>query len=419
MCCHHPSQINTQVDICTCSTQLAALQILPLNDILLSRYVPAPKRIAPPKEPFPYPDPVQVGGDHAFNVRLAELAGLQRETIKYEECRARIARRNAAATTSSSTSTLQAYNRQPVRPSSGICRPSTLNKNGLYRRTSLPAHTVQDKPSPQECSVNSRQLSVPPRKSSNTSNVSVSVKNSSSEEKILNTSKENDSSMSSSNNSKIEPDCMMACVPVMNTCSEEICSKETKIVEEALDVQSSCDVQSVAPQVPSNKHRELVEAIFSGENRKKARQHEKLPCIELHVTADDVQSVGTNALEVISQKESDEEERKGNETINFVGKSSSKAPTSVPTTKDHSYTKSRTPLQSSESPAEMVAASPQVTSPNESSPHSSTSSCSLTSGHSSPTRSTRHHTNKPRTKPSKAKKLHKKAGKHKKESHSG
>lgn len=359
-----------------------------------------------------------MGGDHAFNVRLAELAGLQRDTIKYEECRARIARRNAAATTSSSTSTLQAYNRQPVRPSSGICRPSTLNKNGLNRRTSLPAHVVQDKPSPQECSVTSRQLSVPPRKSSNTSkleNIDVSVKNSSSEET---TSEEKDSLMPNSNSSKIEPECMMACLPVVNTCSEETCIEETNEVEEVEDVQRDCGVQSVAAQPPSNKHRELVEAIFSGENqKKKTRQHEKaatVSCIELHVTADEVQSVGTNALEVISQKESDEGERKDNESINFVGKSSSKAPTSVPTN-----TKSRIPLQSSESPAEMAVTSPQVASPNEASPHSSTSSCSLTSEHSSPTRSTRHHTNRSRTKPSKTRKLHKKAGKHKKESHSG
>ncbi|CAI8032577.1 hypothetical protein GBAR_LOCUS18416 [Geodia barretti] len=121
-----------------------------------------PKKIAPPDEPFPYPDPVLVGGDHTFNIRLAEMAGLQRETAKLEECRIRIARRNAAANTtganastqnSTASSSLQPNNphqpgvrssnggansaAQSVRPSSGVTRVSS--RTGLSRKTSLPA----------------------------------------------------------------------------------------------------------------------------------------------------------------------------------------------------------------------------------------------------------------------------------------
>ena len=132
----------------------------------------ARKRLAPPTEPFPYPDPAQLSGDQAFNVRLAELAKLERDTVKYEELRARLAGRtvptlpassqrseNPARPSSSRGNTASSQRSEnPARPSSSRgstassqrsenpARPSSSRGNrssparAAGRRTSVPVH---------------------------------------------------------------------------------------------------------------------------------------------------------------------------------------------------------------------------------------------------------------------------------------
>ena len=247
MCCHHSIQAVSQV--ATYFTVLGTTLII-LN--LCRSVSSSPKKIAPPDEPFPYPDPVLVGGDHAFSVRLAELTRLQRETIKSEELRQRIARRNATITTSSSATSLQNNARQLPRPSSSVIRPHVACKNSLDRKTSLPAPTLQDKPVPEhQHPVLSRKLPVPPK----TNNSST-------------TKLESDTSVKQ--NAPEGPANNKGCRNEHNSTDDSV----TKTVEHSLTVNVERNegeegnnkpviVQSEVS--PKTHHRELVKAIFSGE----------------------------------------------------------------------------------------------------------------------------------------------------------
>ena len=379
------------------------------------RSIPTPKRIAPPEEPFPYPDPVKVGGDHAFNVRLAEMAGLQRDTIKNEEFRARIARRNAMVATSSNASNLQANNRQPVRPSSSTTRSSMPSKTGLYRKTSLPAGTVQDKPSlVAECSVSSRQLAVPPKLPSNCTvklESGASLQHSLAEKPTIMENDETNYPSLCSTGSEIAAEHTTDSLSV--TDSNEESSEE----DEGIDMQRGCVVQSEV--TPKNHHRDLVEAIFSGENRQKQLSIEKIPTknslSESHggtVGETDMDECTHNSspchANTISEDGGERNDKEKNSTLKVPVK------TAPPTHHVNLTSKSRPTPHIVHTSTETSVASPQVVSPNEASAQSSTSSSSSTPEH--PPRKRRHHAN--RSKSSKTKKHSKKAVRQKKDVHS-
>ena len=333
-----------------------------------------PKKIAPPEEPFPYPDPVLVGGDHAFNVRLTELARLQKETIKNEELCARIARRNAAIATSSSATSLQAT-RQPLRPSSSVTRPSATCKAGLNRKTSLPAPTVQDTPSspPSQCSQSTRKLPVPTKRSCNSNDA------------------ENDSKAfvhDSAEQTGIEMD------PTSSKSNEKTPVKPSQIssasqcsIEHNDEVQVSTAVESktvILDEVPpKTHHRELVNAIFSREKQTRQTHRE-------HADTDDT---GTTCRAKINL-----------ESRVRLGAGSTASPQQSPdsdTRMSHS-----TPQQKSTSPNAHMNSSNEVSSHS----NSSVSSSSITSEHASPSHDSG---KKSRAKPSKPRKHSKKTARHK------
>lgn len=396
----------------------------------VSRSVSTPRKIAPPKEPFPYPDPVHVGGNHAFNIRLTELTGLQRDTVKYEECRARIARRNATATTSSSASSLQANNRQPSRPSSSLSRPSVSNRSGTHRRISLPAQTMQDKSSLLQCSMTSRQLSLPAKMPSTQSNSTLSSELESStllehgsveEHADAKSTGKGNNSLPSSND--IVKEHKTEYSPVTDTTPEKVSTEgRNNKTEEYVDVQSSCVVPSVV--TPKRHHREIVETIFSGEHQRKqmpkkqCKKRQTNACAKCVHGADEVDLTDTSTLchDDIKLKDDVGIIERNNESLNSVEiNSTTKVPTSPikKSPRHHINRKSKTLSHNSTTPVETATASPQVPSPNEASSHSSTSSCSLTSEQSRHSSPTRHQTKISRTKLSKRRKHSRKAGKHK------
>lgn len=274
-------------------THIVNLTVVPINSqpkhplLFATRSLTAPpKKIAPPEEPFPYPDPVRVGGDHAFNIRLTEMAGLRRETAKLEECRARVARRNVAANTASAStattstaSSLQSNQSatrpstagvsstpQSVRPSSGVSRVSS--RTGLSRRTSLPAGhatTVQDKPPSPPLSGSATDHPIVRRTSSPLFSISEckSATNSGELTKPSSTIG-NPINAASGNNSTGQN---------MDTSSSESDTAEKKAeategggsnVDEgsgtAVEITAVLEKEEV---IPSSHHRDLVEAIFS------------------------------------------------------------------------------------------------------------------------------------------------------------
>ena len=377
MCCHYPVKTFCQARYFVISYQLIYYRVF-------FRSSTTPKKIAQPEEPFPYPDPIHVGGDHAFNVRLVELAGLQRDTIKSEECRARIARRNAAAMMSSSNSTCSVQQqqhttvRQPIRPSSGHTRSSVPNRNIPNRRISLPVSptvkkTVIQEPSPvpqsEACSVASKE---PPETSS-----------------VLPTQLKNHSNLE--NDDPSEPtfsvNDILATDKVDNDSGIGAEMNELKIDEE---VENTCVIQKVVPA--KSHHRELVNAIFS---REKQTHNE--------VTAVDDSAVKTKEDGVVSHSSEDD-------TIG--SQSPSKSTTTKHHSKAHSKSRSSSSTPTPALPQEPLSPNILMIPPNEiSPPHSSASSSSITSEHSP---SSQAHAKKSRIKSAKSKRHPKKhAVKHK------
>ena len=335
---------------------------------MFCRSTTTPRRIAPPEEPFPYPDPIRVGGDHAFNIRLTELAGLQRDTIKSEECRARIARRNAMASSNSTPSVQQQQQQQPnsiihpsIRPSSGHTRPSVVpTKN---RRISLPVSptAIQDRiPKPVAQSVESPGASraeisaMPPRPLQRHTTSS-------------NTAKPKKAKVLELNNS----------TEIVESGTENPVHKfkEAKDTVEEINKVEEFEPESCRVVVPvQSHHRELVKAIFSGE---KPNQSQAAEASENKSTI-----YQTNA----SDKEDFVNDSSGSSRANSPPKASLP---SKSTSKHHSriHAKSKTP-PSPPQPQDPISPG-TLASPSSASPHSSASSSSVTSEHSSPSR-TRH-----------------------------
>ena len=271
---------------------------------------PPPKRIAPPEEPFPYPDPLRVGGDHTFNIRLSELAGLQREAVKSEEYRARIARRNAAAAaTALSANTGSVVNlqttRQPLRPSSGVSRTtaatSSGSKAGLSRRTSLPAGpiataAVQDKPPPPPASLLSQTR---PSEDSATLNptraTSVkSIENDSSSKSEAGVSRKNHSAVKHTTPQELD-----------NKSSQREPEKSLCEKGEEEDSVGSDVVVEMKEVTPRSCHRELVESIFSGTSpqKKESSTNEASTISESHNNVPATSHAGQSSKEVSSLTE--------------------------------------------------------------------------------------------------------------------
>ena len=383
--------------------------------ILFSRSVTTPRKIAPPEEPFPYPDPIHVGGDHAFNVRLVELAALQRDTIKNEEYRARIARRNAAAMASSNSACnmhqqqqqqqqQQHTNiRQSTRPSSGHTRPSIPNRNMSNRRISLPLSptvkkTVLQEPSPVPQLV---ECSVVRKKSLETSTV-------------LPTQLNNHSNTSNlENGDPSEPNS-----PVNNVLLTEKVNNDSGIglpvaclsdargqMNELEETENGCVIQKVVPA--KSHHRELVKAIFSRE-KEQIQTHDKVTAVgsTADTSSKTNEDINRDILHTVSHSSEDD-------SIGSPSKTAPQSPSKSTTTKHHSnpHSKSRIP---SCTPLPQEPLSPCILAipPNEISPHSSASSSSITSEHSPSSHTS--HVKKSRIKSAKSKRHPKKhAVKHK------
>ena len=365
-----------------------------------------PKKIAPPDEPFPYPDPVLVGGDHTFNIRLAEMAGLQRETAKLEECRIRIARRNAAANTaganastqnSTASSSLQPNNphqpgvwssnggansaAQSVRPSSGVTRVSS--RTGLSRKTSLPAGYTATAVQPPP------QLPPPsslPGLSQTTKDCPPVVKRTSSPLSSISECKRSSNSDESANPcpsptdpTNKTPEKMSADTTGQKTDNsfreKDTVQKETVEnrgaiegnVNEGIEEVGAVEIKEV---VPSSHHRDLVEAIFSQTPKQKQSPN---------VVTDEscTQPTCSAGVSVVGDSNSKvEPSTTGRSTHTRPSSAGPNTPKSKTTTQ---HTPSPTkPLQETLSPSPSTPVSPT----SKTSPPSSASSSSITSEHS-------------------------------------
>ena len=368
-----------------------------------SRPVSASKRVAPPDEPFPYPDPLLVGGDHAFTVRLAEFAGLQRDTVKYEEFRARIARRNIAATTSStsssSSSSSQANHRQqPVRPSSSYSRPSTPTRGGVSRRISLPAaNTMQERLSQSTSSgcgsVSNRRSSSPCGASKKTDNSSSSAQLQSSTKLQQNTPDVAAESASDISSPFLSPTGELTESNAVHRLEDGVkyAVTDTDGVEETNGEEDSMEAQSsrVPLTAPTCHHRHLVEAIFSPKKQQEPEHSEPPGPVDVSIdpSAESVHGT-TNASEVkdihcratVRQDTVISEHTvRGEDGCTYSVQLGSDNNTKAPKSHAKCSTNSKTsPSQRHVAPA-TPATRQQATLPNGSSAHSSTSSSSLTS----------------------------------------
>ena len=114
------------------------------------------KKVVIPAKSFPYPDPAKPSDNQAFDIRLTELAKLERDTVKLEELRARL-RSAAIPPVASSQSSVG----RSARPSSAKSSRVQMPTRAVTRKTSTP---VQERP-PTQCvtsSLASRRLSAPP-----------------------------------------------------------------------------------------------------------------------------------------------------------------------------------------------------------------------------------------------------------------
>lgn len=191
-------------------------------------------------------------------MRLTELARLQRETVKNEELRARIARRNAGAMATSSSATNLQATRQPPRPSSSVARSSVPGRTGLSRKTSLPVPTVEESQPPPsstlEHSVNSRKLPVPAKPSSDDSSTAIT-------ENVYD------------HNTVEQRGIEIGSLTTGSKC-ESVKHQTTTVDAEQSGIEKKDEVQVCAESktvvvsevLPKTHHRELVNAIFSREN---------------------------------------------------------------------------------------------------------------------------------------------------------
>ena len=114
------------------------------------------KKLVIPAESFPYPDPAKHSDNEAFDIRLTELAKLERDTVKLEELRARLRSVAVPQVASSQSSVVRS-----ARPSSAKSSQVQIPTRAVGRRTSTP---IQER-APIQCatsSLASRRLSAPP-----------------------------------------------------------------------------------------------------------------------------------------------------------------------------------------------------------------------------------------------------------------
>ena len=219
------------------------------------------------------------------------MAGLQRETVKLEEWRVRIARRNAAASTAGATastqnstvsSSLQSNNphqpggrsssgganaaAQSVRPSSGVTRVSS--RTGLSRKTSLPAGytaTAVQPPPPLPppsslpgLSQTTKDSPVVKRTSSPLSSISECKRSANSDASVNKTPEKMaaDKTGQKTDNSFREKDTVQKETVENGGAIEGSGSNDNEGIEEM----GAVEIKEV---VPSSHHRDLVEAIFS------------------------------------------------------------------------------------------------------------------------------------------------------------
>ena len=416
--------------------------------------------MAPPDEPFPYPDPLLVGRDHAFTVRLAEFAGLQRDTVKYEEFRARIARRNIAATTSStsssSSSSSQAnHHQQPVRPSSSYSRPSTPTRGGVSRRISLPAaNTMQERLSQSTSSgcgsVSNRRSSSPCGASKKTDNSSSSAQLQSSTKLQQNTPDVAAKSTSEISSPLLSPNIELTESNAVHRLEEGVKNAvtDTDGVEETNGEEDSMEAQSsrVTLTAPTSRHRDLVEAIFSPKKQQELEHSEPPGPVDVSIDPSAESTHGTTNASKVKDIHCRATVRQDPVISENTVRGENDCPCSVQLGSDNSQTReSESPIakapeshakcsrNSKTSPSQrpVAPATPvtrqQATPPNGSSAHSSTSSSSLTSEQSCKSTHSQSHTHNrsggkshhshAHSKSTKTRKHTSKTGKCKKDSH--
>ena len=362
------------------------------------------KRLAPSTEPFPYPDPAKISGDQAFNVRLAELAKLERDTVKYEELRARLASRTVPTLPAS----LQ-KSEQPLRPSSGRGNRASATR-AAGRRTSVPVHDRLSRS--MNGSLTNRRSSVPS---------SVGNKSSTTAQHERNThhSSLNITTEESRNSRSPSPSCAITSsqsVSKVNMAEESTDSAPQRVKEKDVNEETRSDIGEW--KVIANINNHPVEVTLSGGPRQTDRRADShventstVPSNgssvggqerESHVTEKSIEpeivgeGEGEVEGEVTSQRAGGEDGGEGNPvddcgtngSFSLKDSDSTSPNTTVSppvnasgkrsTTKPAKGTASHKPA--SQSP---VSSSPrQTTPPTDGSSHSSTSSSSLASEHS-------------------------------------